>query len=204
MDRAARSMLYFGFVGLLVAGSLIAVLQTTTVIAKEGVVSVYFSSIASDVRNNPNIPDQAGPGLRPQIEIMSLSVTVDSVQVHRGGNPDESGWTEISIGQITLDLMKPTDLYILVATGQVPEQNITMIKMHVASAIAAVKADSGMNTQEVEVPSGELRVPVMPLTKVRGQLATSVIVERPHIVIQGTGGIMITPVMQVERVGGPE
>ena len=201
MDRAARSMLYFGFVGLLVAGSLIAVLQTTTVIAKEGVVSVYFSRIASDIKNDPNILDQAVLGAR---QIMSLNVTIDSVQVHRGGNPDESGWTEISRGQKTLDLMKPMDVSVIIATAQIPEQNVTMVRMHITNAIAVVRTDLGTSTQVIEVPSGELKVPIMPLTEIRGQLTTSIIVERPHIVTQGTGRIMITPVMQVERVSGPE
>jgi hypothetical protein len=192
MDRAARSMLYFGFVGLLVAGSLIAVLQTTTVIAKEGVVSVYFSSIASDIQGNPGF------------EVTSLSITIDSISIHRGEESGEVGWTEISNRSVTLDIMKPTDMDVLIGTGVVQEQNITMVRLHVASAVATVKDPEGnVSTRSVVVSSSELKVPLRSAL-VRAQLATSILLDfNPHVVTQGNDSVRLTPVLHLDRVTGP-
>ena len=191
MDRAARSMLYFGFVGLLVAGSLIAVLQTTTVIAKEGVVSVYFSSIASDIQGNPGF------------EVTSLSITIDSISVHSGEESSEVGWTEISNRAVTLDIMKPTDIDVLIGTGIVQEQNITMVRLHVASAVATLKDSEGnVSPRPVVVSSNELKVPLS--APVRAQLATSILLDfNPHVVIQGNDSVRLTPVLHLDRVTGP-
>jgi len=192
MDRAARSMLYFGFVGLLVAGSLIAVLQTTTVIAKEGVVSVYFSSIASDIQGNPGF------------EVTSLSITIDSISIHREEESSEVGWTEISNRSVTLDIMKPTDMDVLIGTGIVQEQNITMVRLHVASAVATLKDSEGnVSTPPVVVSSSELKVPLRS-APVRAQLATSILLDfNPHVVIQGNDSVRLTPVLHLDRVTGP-
>lgn len=193
MDRAARSMLYFGLVGLLVAGSVIAVLQTTSVVAKEGIVSVYFSSIASDIQGNPGF------------EIISLNLTIDSVFVHRGEESSEVGWTKISDRTITLDILQTTDVDVLIGAGQVQEQNITMVRLHVADATAMLKDSEGkVSPQTVIVSTNELKI-ALRSAPVRAQLATAILLDfEPHVVIQGNDSIRLTPVLHLDRVTGPE
>ncbi len=205
MDRALLSMLYSGLVGLLIAGSIITVFQTTPVIAKEGTVSVYFTGIASDIQGDPNVPvDVAAGAGRPGVDLLSLTVTIDSVSVHRSGADDESGWTEISNIPITLDVLRSTDVTTLIAMGPVPEQNITMVRLHVTGATAAVSDSGAVSSMAVLVSSGELKIP-LGSARVTAQLNTSIAVTgKVNIVFQGNDMIRLTPVLHVDRVTGPE
>lgn len=205
MDRALLKMLYFGLVGLLIAGSIITVFQTTPVIAKEGTVSVYFTGIASDIQGDPNVPvDVAAGAGRPGVDLLSLTVTIDSVSVHQSGADDESGWTEISNIPITVDVLRSTDVTTLIAMGPVPEQNITMVRLHVTGATAAVSDSGAVSSMAVLVSNGELKIP-LGSARVTAQLNTSIAVTgKVNIVFQGNDMIRLTPVLHVDRVTGPK
>lgn len=204
MDRALLNMLYFGLAGLLIAGSIITVFQTTPVIAKEGTVSVYLTGIASDIQGDPNVPEDVAAGAgRPRVDLLSLTVTIDSVSVHRSGADDESGWTEISNIPITLDVLRSTDVTTMIAMGPVPEQNITMVRLHITSATATVSHSGAVSSMTVLVSSGELKIP-LGSARVTAQLNTSIAVTgKVNIVFQGNDMIRLTPVLHVDRVTGP-
>src|SRR5437879_11333598 len=93
MDLATRKMVYYGLLGLLLAGSTIAVFRVAPqmipvqFLAKDGTFAVYFSSIPSDIQSNQsgsNLAPQA-LGLNPpgQVVPISINVTIDSISFHR-------------------------------------------------------------------------------------------------------------------------
>ena len=203
MDPAARRMLFFGIIGILIATSVVGVFRTLPIVAKNGTVSVYFASILSDIQVDPTVSEATVTG-RPGAEIVSLNVTIDSVSVHRNGAGNGSGWTVISRTTVTLDVLKPTNVTVLISMGEVPEQNITMVRLRVASATASVKASDGtISSKAVVVSSGELKIPLGSV-RVAGQLNTSIVASRPHIVVQGNGTIRLTPVLHADKVTGPD
>jgi N-glycosylase/DNA lyase len=101
-------------------------------------------------------------------------------------------------------LRKPTNVLTLIASAEVPAENITMIRLHVSNAMVAVKDSSGLvSVKTVVVPSEMLKIPLSPDARISGQMTTSIIVDRPHIVVDGTNQISLTPVLHVDSVNGP-
>src|SRR5712692_6428212 len=142
MDLATRKMVYYGLLGLLIAGSTIAVFRVAPQVvpvqflAKDGTFAVYFNSIASDISSNQGM---SNAGLlsttqpitvnTPRIglfTIVSLDVTIDSVMIHKSGAND-SGWMPVSHGPVTIDLLQPSSVSVLIASDKVPAENVTMI-----------------------------------------------------------------------------
>ncbi len=206
MDRAARSVLFFAIIGLLTASSVIGVFQSVPFVAKDGTVSVYLASNSPDIQSDTNVSEGlATEGAQPSVQIISLNVTIDSVSVHRSGAFEGSGWTVITNTPVTLDVVKTTNVTMLIAMGQIPEQNISMVRLHVTSARAAVKNSQGnVEVKPVVVSSSELKIPLGSM-RVRGQLNTDIILaNEPHIVVQGNGTIRLTPVLHVKRITGPQ
>src|SRR5437867_2174332 len=117
MDAATRKTLYFGLIGLMLAGSIIAVFQVKpiplAILAKDGTVSIYLAGAPSDISGNQNIIASGGSYAAPQVPIggsekpnatiTSLNVTIDSVMVHVAGEADDSGWSPIFEGTMVLD-----------------------------------------------------------------------------------------------------
>jgi hypothetical protein len=215
MDLATRKMFYYGLVGLLMAGSTIAAFQVipTPFLAKDGTLSIYFSGIQSDILSNQSIAQvaflsAAPPSTSPSgksANIVSLNVTIDSASLHRRGDTNDS-WLPIPHWTTTtIDLRKPTNVLILIASAEVPAENITMIRLHVSNAVAAVKDSSGVvSVKKVDVPSEMLKIPLAPDARINGQMTTSIIVDRPHIVLSnGMNPIRLTPVLHVDSVNGP-
>ncbi len=210
MGPATKSMVYFGLIGLLIAGSMIAVFQVRPILSKDGTVSVYMSSIQSDISGDPNltnIPSQSATAHtsgKPTANILSLNVTIDSVTIHKSGEANDSGWMEVSRTTFTFDILKLFNVSKLIATARVAEENITMVRLHVASATAAVNIQGSINSKPVNVTSNDLRIPVSPAVRVRAQLSSSIVISgMAHIVIEGNGKIMLTPVLHVEKTTGP-
>ncbi len=204
MDRAARSILFSAVIGLLTATSVIGVLQTIPLIAKDATVSVYFTGVASDIQFDPAASQTYIASGRPTLDILSLNLTMDSVSVHRNGAASASGWTVISHASMTLDVLKSTDVTTLIGTGQVPEQNITMVRLYVARAVAVVRDSQGtLSTVSVKVPSAKLEIPLGSV-RVAGLLNTDIIADRPHIVVQGNGTVMLTPTLHLDKVSQPD
>jgi uncharacterized protein DUF4382 len=206
MDLATRRMVYFGIIGLLLAGSMIAVFQVSPVLAKDGTVSIYMSSIQSDIKGQPTITDDpqsvnAHISGRLNGTLMSLNVTIDSVTIQ--SNDNQSSIT--SNVKFTFDVLKPFNVSNLIVSTKVPAENVTMVTLHVASAMAAVKASQGTSTlQTVKVPSGELKIPVQPALQVRAQTTSSIEISgTAHIVFTGSGEIILTPVLHAEKMNGP-
>src|SRR5438552_18623441 len=94
MDLATRKMVYYGLVGLLIAGSTIALFQASPVqfLPKDGTLSIYLADIQPDTQGNqaisfgpllsPNPRTSQGPSASP----LSLYVTIDSVTIHSNGD----------------------------------------------------------------------------------------------------------------------
>jgi hypothetical protein len=220
MDLATRKMVYYGLLGLLIAGSTIAVFRVVPQVvpvqflAKDGTFAVYFNSIPSDISSNQGI---SNPGLQsitqpitaqaPGINlftIVSLDVTIDSVMIHRSGTND-SGWMQVSKGSMTIDLLKPSSVSVLIASDKVPEENVTMIQLHVSNATATVTDSLGIvSVKTVIVSSETLKIPIDSGATVKAQMSTSVVADRPHIVVEGKGQIRLTPVLNVDSVTGPK
>jgi uncharacterized protein DUF4382 len=213
MDLATRKMVMYGLLGLLIAGSTIAFFQASPIqlIPKDGTLSIYFSGIQSDILSNQPItqvaffsaaPPSNLPSGKPNI--VSLNVTIDSASLHRSGDTNDS-WLPIPHWTTTtIDLRKPTNVLTLISSAEVPAENITMIRLHISNAVAAVKDSSGVvSIKTVVVPSGTLKIPLAPDARINGQMTTSIIVDRPHIVVEGTTQILLTPVLHVDSVNGP-
>lgn len=213
MDLATRKMLYYGLAGLLIAGSAVAAFQVipTPFLPKDGTLSIYFSGIQPDILSNQPITQvafssTATPSASPsgKLNIVSLNVTIDSASLHRNGDTNDS-WLPIPHWTTTtIDLRKPTNVLTLIASAEVPAENITMIRLHVSNAVAAVKDSSGIvSLKPVVVPSEMLKIPLAPDARINGQMTTSIIVDRPHIVVDGINPILLTPVLHVDSVNGP-
>ena len=215
MDLATRKMVYYGLIGLLMAGSTIAAFQVVPnpFLAKDGTLSIYFSGIQSDILSNQSVSQvaflsQAPPIIpsseKPAANIISLSVTIDSASLHKSGDANDS-WVPIPHWTTTtIDLLKPTNVLTLIASADVPAENITMVRLHVSNAVAAVKDLTGLvSVKTVVVASEMLKIPLSPDARVSGQMTTSIIVDRPHIVVDGTDQIRLTPVLHVDSVNGP-
>jgi len=220
MDLATRKMVYYGLLGLLIAGSTIAVFRVTPQVipvqflAKDGTFAVYFNSIPSDISSDQGM---SNPGLQPITQpilphspgiglftIISLDVTIDIVMIHKSGTND-SGWMQVSHGSVTVDLLKPSSVPLLIASDKVPSENVTLVQLHVSNATATVTDPLGIvSVKTVIVSSENLKIPVNSGAIVQPQMSTSVVADRPHIVIQGNGTIRLTPVLNVDSVSGPK
>ncbi len=220
MDLATRKMVYYGLLGLLIAGSTIAVFRVAPQVvpvqflAKDGTFAVYFNSIPSDISSNQGMYN---PGLLPIAQptgsltsskfgftIVSLDVTIDSVMIHKSGTND-SGWMQVSHGSMTIDLLKPSSVSVLIASDKVPEENVTMVQLHVSNATATVTDTLGIVSVKMVVVSSEiLRIALDSGASVKAQMSTSIVADRPHIVIEGSGQIRLTPVLTVDSLSGPK
>ena len=216
MDLATRKMVYYGLLGLLIAGSTIAVFRvaprTVPILAKDGTLSVYFSSIASDIQSNQSgsslVPLQ-GLRLNPlahQVVPVSVNVTIDSISFHDDEGND-SGWTTDTLSpSMTINLLQPTAVSELIGTEKIPAQNVTMIVLHVSKAVASVSVNGVLSTNtRVSVPSNTLKIPVNSGARVDAQRTTAIVVGRPHIVVAGDSNmIKVTPVLNVDSISGPK
>jgi len=200
MDLATRKMLYYGLVGLLIAGSTIALFQASPVqiFPKDGTLSIYLADIQPDIPINtliPFSPLQSPIPLipqRPSGTILSLNVTIDSVTIHSNADSNDAGMT--SNTKFTFDVLKPFSVSTLISKTSVPVENVTMVDLHVASATAAVQ---GQGLQLVKVPSDELKIPVSPAVHVKAQMNSGIVISgTAHIVFQGNDNITLTPVLR--------
>jgi uncharacterized protein DUF4382 len=218
MDLATRKMVYYGLLGLLIAGSSIAVFRMAPQVvpvqflAKDGTFAVYFNSIPSDIQSNQGMPStglQAVPlpiNANPPgiFTIVSLSVTIDSIAFHRSGAND-SGWTELPQAPVTLDLLQRTSVSTLIDSVKIPSENVTMIELHVSNATATVSILGVLHSRQVAVSSENLKIPIRSGASVEPQMTTSIVVDRPHIIIEGNGSVIrLTPVLSVDSVSGPK
>jgi len=216
MDLATRKMVYYGLLGLLIAGSTVAVFRIApqVVPAKDGIISVYFSSIPSDISSDQGIynsgllsiaqPSGSLTSSKFGFTIVSLDVTIDSVMIHKSGTND-SGWMQVSHGSMTIDLLKPSSVSLLIASDKVPEENVTMVTLHVSNATATVTDTLGIVSAKIVAVSSEtLKIPLNSGASVKAQMSTSIVANRPHIVIEGNGQIRLTPVLAVDSLNGPK
>jgi len=214
-------MVYYGLLGLLIAGSTIAVfreapkvLPVIPILVKDGTLSLYFKNVPSDISSNQGMTNPAPlSSSLPLISlasntlglnIVSLDVTIDSVMVHRSGTED-SGWLQVSHGSMSIDLLKPSSVSVLITSNMIPEENATMIQLHVSSTSATVSDPLGIiGVRIVVVSSDNLKIQLDSGAIVKAQMSTSIVVDRPHILIEGNGTIRLTPVLNVDSVSGPE
>src|SRR6266705_4052436 len=92
MDLATRKMVYYGLVGLLIAGSNVALFQASPfqILPKDGTLSIYLSNIQPDILVNPNVASatqasSANATGRTCGAVLSLNVTIDRVTIHKIG-----------------------------------------------------------------------------------------------------------------------
>src|SRR5712692_3344019 len=126
MDLATRKMVYYGLLGLLIAGSTIAVFQVapqtfpTSFLAKDGTLSVYLGSIQSDISGNPMITSSPLQSLgsqlsaKPSLILLSLNVTIDSVTIHKTNDSSDNGMV-ISNTRFTFDVLNPFNVSKLIS-----------------------------------------------------------------------------------------
>lgn len=201
MNSPAKNVLFFALIGLMLSGALVAVFEIAHPFAKYGTVSVYFAYGSPTVYYQVDQSTlQAPPADR--LTVQSLTVTVDSVQVHSGISND-TGWTTISNSSVTLNLMNPSGDKVLLGSTNIAEQNITMVRMHVASAAATVQYSNGTTApREVKVPSDVLKVPLM--AEVRGQLTTSITLTPGGVHVVQNDPLIVRPVILLKDVDGPK
>jgi Domain of unknown function (DUF4382) len=224
MDLATRKMVYYGLLGLIIAGSTIAVFRVTPQVvpvqflAKDGTFAVYFSSVPSnmpsDIQSSQSVSSLGVPVVSQSndnhgtgnilFSVVSLEVTIDSVMIHQNGAND-SGWMTVSKGSVTIDLLKATSVSVLLASDRVPAENVTMVQLHVSNATATVKDPLGvLSIKDVLVSSEILKIPLGSGAIVKGQMSTSVVAYRPHIDVEGNGTIRLNPVLGVAAISGPQ
>jgi hypothetical protein len=209
MDLATRKMVIYGLFGLLIAGSTIAFFQASPVqiLPKDGTLSIYLSGIQTDISGNPMIsftalqsPISQTPQ-KPSDGLLSLNVTIDSVTIHSNGDSNDAGLT--SNTRFTFDVLKPFSVSTLISKANVPVENVTMVDLHVASATAAVQGRVGL--QPVKVSSDELKIPVSPAVHIKAQMSSSIVLSgNAHVVFEGNGDILLTPVLHVEKTTEPQ
>jgi len=201
MDLATKKMVYYGLVGLLIAGSTVALFQASPfqILPKDGTLSIYLSNIQPDILVNPNVASATqassanAPG-RTCGAVLSLNLTIDRVTIHKNGDTNDGGMV-VSNTKFIFDVCRSFDVSTLISNSEVPVENVTMVSLHVASAAAAVQGLSG--PQSVKVPSDELKIPVSPVVHIKAQMNSSIVISgTAHIVFQGNGNITLTPVLQ--------
>ena len=206
MDLATRKMVYYGLLGLLIAGSVVALFRVAPSnmgpFVKDGTLNVYMSSIQQDIQGNPNNSVQFSPIGTVQIPVkltlLSLSVTIDSIAIHTNGESDSNSTNNISF---TFDVLKPLNVSTLILSEKVPDTNVTMVSLHVSKAVATVAGLSGV--MPVKVPSDEIKIPLTPALHVDSQKTSSIVISgTAHWMIEGNGDIMLTPVLHA-RTSGP-
>ncbi len=127
-----------------------------------------------------------------RLTLLSLIVTIDSVTIHTNGDSNDVGKTLNT--KFTFDVLKPFNVSKLIATTEVPVENVTMVDLHVSSATASVQ---GQGIQPAKVPSDELKIPVSPVVHIKAQLNSSIVISgTAHVVLQGNGNITLTPVLR--------
>ena len=210
MDLATRKMVYYGMVGLLIAGSTIALFQASPaqILPRDGTLSIYLANIQPDISGNPGITLSALPSpilQTPQKlfgSLLSLNVTIDSVTIHSNGDLNDAGMTTNT--KFTFDVLKPFDVSPLISNAKVPVENVTMVSLHVGIATAAVQGLVGLQLQPVKVPSEELKIPVSPAVHIKAQMSSSIVISgTAHVVFAGAS-IILTPVLHVEKTTGPQ
>jgi hypothetical protein len=214
MDLASRKMVYYGLLGLLIAGATITVFRVapqvihTSILAKDGTLGIYFSNVPSEIPSNNVVSSTGLPygtlpistnSLLDISAIVSLEVTIDSVMIH-SNEANNTGWMQISHGSTTFNLL--TDVSVLIATAKVPAQNITMVVLHVSNAAATVSLLGMITSVPVVVPSGNLKIPLDSGASIKPQLTTSITADRPHIVIANST-VRLSPVLHVDNISGP-
>src|SRR5439155_8092146 len=103
------------------------------------------------------VPHSSGISL---FTIISLDVTIDTVMIHKSGTND-SGWTQVSHGSVTIDLLKPSSVSLLIALDKVPAENVTLVQLHVSNATATVTDPLGIvSVKTVIVSSENLKIPL--------------------------------------------
>src|SRR3989454_10387825 len=189
MDLATRRMVIYGLFGLLIAGSTIAAFQVVPnpFLAKDGTLSIYFSGIQSDILSNQSVSQVAflhaiPSSGKPAANIVSLNVTIDSASLHKSGDPNDT-WVPIPHWTTTtIDLLKPTNVLALIASAEVPAENITMVRLHVSNAVAAVKESLRVvSVKRVVVAREKFKNALSTGARIRGQMKTRINVYRPHI-----------------------
>jgi hypothetical protein len=204
MDLATRKMVYYGLIGLLIAGSTIAFFQASPqILPKDGTLSIYLADI--DISRDPMITLNALQSSIPQTPLtqssglLSLNVTIDSVTIHSNADSNDAGMTSHTM--FTFDVLKQLNVSKLISSTEIPAENVTMVDLHVASATAAVQGLVGL--QPVKVPSNELKIPVTPAVHIKAQMSSSIVISgTAHVVFAGSN-IILTPVLHVERTTGP-
>ena len=208
MDLATRRMVIYGLFGLLIAGSTIAFFQASPVqiLPKDGTLSVYLSDIQPDISGSQAIPFSPLQSQisqipqKPSSTLLSLNVTIDSVTIHKNGDSNDVGKTLST--KFMFDVLKPFNVSKLISSAEIPVENVTMVDLHVAGATAAVQ---GLGPQPVKVPSDELKIPVSPAVHIRAQMSSSIVISgTAHVVFQGNGSIILTPVLHVEKTTEPQ
>ena len=209
MDLATRKMVYYGLIGLLIAGSVVTVFRIAPSsigpFVKDGTLNVYMSSIQPDIQRNTITPAQMSP-ITVQVPVklntlLSLNVTIDSVTIHASAESDPSGITKST--SFTFDVLKPFNVATLISSEKVPVENITTVSLHVSKAVAAMAGTSGLLS--VKVPSNELKIPVSPSLHVDAQKTSGIVISgTAHVVFEGNGDIMLNPVLHVEKTTGPD
>jgi Domain of unknown function (DUF4382) len=207
MDLATRKMVYYGLLGLIIAGSTIFAFRVSPQVmriqflAKDGTFSLYMNDIHPDIFPNPIMHESifafgaAQLPVRLPGAILSLNVTIDSVSLQVSGGSDSV--TDITTS-FTFDVMNHLNVLSLIASTKIPVENVTMVSLHVSNAVASVAGVTGL--LPVKVPSGELKVPVSPAVHVAAQTVSSVVLSgTAHIVFTGMGSIILTPELHVEK-----
>ena len=218
MDLATRKMVYYGLLGLLIAGSTIAAFRVAPQVipvqflAKDGTFAVYFNNIPSDISSNQGMPNLSPlSSIMPinaqppaVLTIVSLNVTIDSIAFHQSGSND-SGWTNLPQTPVTVNLLQPNSVALLIDKVKIPSENVTMVELHVSQATATVSVLGVVSTEQVIVSSQNLKIPINSGVSVEPQKTTSIVVDRPHIVVEGNGSVIrLTPVLNVDSVSGPK
>jgi hypothetical protein len=223
MDLATRKMVYYGLLGLLIAGSTITVFRVVPQVvpvqflAKDGTFAIYFNNIPSDISGNQGMSSM-GPSLVPiaaslpasahvprVVTVVSLNVTIDSIAFHESGAND-SGWkTDVLAHPVTLDILQRTSVSVPIDSVAVPSENVTMVELHVFNATARISVGGILTPEQVVVSSGNLKLSIDSGARVEPQLTTSVVAVRPHIVVEGNGNVIrLTPMLSVSSVSGPD
>lgn len=211
MDLATRKMVYYGLLGILIAGSVITVFRIAPSsmgpFAKDGTLDVYMAGIQPDIQGNTITPPQSAPignvqvPAKVNLNLRSLNVTIDSVTIHTSNESDPNGTPHST--SFTFDVLKPFNVATLLSTEKVPVENVTMVSLHVSKAVAAATGISGLLS--VKVPSDELKIPVSPALHVDAQKTSGIVISgTAHVVVEGNGDIMLTPVLHVEKTTGPD
>ncbi len=124
-----------------------------------------------------------------------IYLSVSTIVLQGNGNSS----TSFKVNDTKFDLLSMLNVTKLLGSNKVPAGNYTMIRFNVTSASATI---NGVNVT-LNVPSGEIKVPLHPQVQVKSGMTTTVVLDITVDATNISASSNLRPTVLVKQVIGP-